>query len=116
MNQITRIDTYHTQWVCFVKLTTEDGSTGWGQTSPFAADLTADLLHRLVAPIVPGKDSSDIEATVRACFREEYVFKFRGTFLCRAICGIDTALWDLRGKREARSVCELLGGSPRAAP
>jgi L-alanine-DL-glutamate epimerase-like enolase superfamily enzyme len=103
-------------FVCFVKLTAEDGSTGWGQTSPFGADLTADLLHRLVAPIALGKDSTEIESTVRSCFRERFVFKFRGTFLCRAVCGIDTALWDLAGKRENKSVCELLGGAPRPIP
>ena len=114
--KIVRIDSYHTPWVCFVKVTAEDGSVGWGQTSPFAADMTADLLHRLVAPIAVGKDSADIESTIRSCFREEYIFKFRGTFLCRAVCGVDTALWDLRGKREGRSVCELLGGSPRKIP
>ena len=27
--------------------------------------------------------------------------------------GLDTALWDLRGKLEGKSVCELLGGTPR---
>ena len=114
--KIVRIDSYHTAWVCFVKVTVEDGSVGWGQTSPFAADMTADLLHRLVAPIAVGKDSADIESTIRSCFREQYIYKFRGTFLCRAVCGVDTALWDLRGKREGRSVCELLGGSPRKIP
>jgi L-alanine-DL-glutamate epimerase-like enolase superfamily enzyme len=78
--------------------------------------MTAEFLYRLVAPIALGKDSTDIESTVRACFREQNIFKFRGTFLCRAVCGIDTALWDLRGKREGKPVCELLGGSPRAIP
>ena len=27
--------------------------------------------------------------------------------------GLDTALWDLRGKLEDKSVCELIGGTPR---
>jgi L-alanine-DL-glutamate epimerase-like enolase superfamily enzyme len=26
--------------------------------------------------------------------------------------GLDTALWDMRGKREGKSVCELIGGTP----
>ena len=29
------------------------------------------------------------------------------------MAGLDTALWDLRGKRAGKSVCELLGGKPR---
>ena len=33
--------------------------------------------------------------------------------LRRALAGLDTALWDLRGKLEGKSVCELLGGTPR---
>ena len=78
--------------------------------------MTADLLHRVVAPIALGKDGADIESTIRSCFREQYIYKFRGTFLCRAVCGVDTALWDLRGKREGKSVCELLGSSPTAIP
>jgi len=71
--KIVRVDSYHTPWVCFVKVTAEDGSVGWGQTSPFAADMTADLLHRLVAPIAVGKDSAYIESTIRSCFREDYI-------------------------------------------
>jgi len=35
-----------------------------------------------------------------------------GSHLYRAIGGLDTALWDLRGRLEALPVCTLLGGSP----
>ena len=37
--------------------------------------------------------------------------EFLGSYLARALAGVDTALWDLRGKREGKSVCELAGGS-----
>ena len=46
-----------------------------------------------------------------ASFEREH--KFPGSYLYRAIGGIDTALWDLRGRVEGKSVCELLGGTPR---
>ena len=36
--------------------------------------------------------------------------------ICIALAGLDTALWDLRGKRARKSVCELLGGTPRSYP
>jgi L-alanine-DL-glutamate epimerase-like enolase superfamily enzyme len=39
--------------------------------------------------------------------------KFPGSYLCRALGGLDTALWDLHGKRQGKTVCELLGGKPR---
>ena len=41
----------------------------------------------------------------------ELEHKFRGSHLFRALAGLDTALWDLRGKVEGRSVRELLGGT-----
>ena len=44
-------------------------------------------------------------------FEKEH--KFPGSYLCRAVCGVDTALWDLHGKLQGKTVCELLGGRPR---
>jgi L-alanine-DL-glutamate epimerase-like enolase superfamily enzyme len=41
-------------------------------------------------------------------------YKFPGSYVCRALAGVETALWDLRGKRESKSVCELLGGPSNA--
>ena len=38
--------------------------------------------------------------------------KFPGSYLCRAVAGLDTALWDLKGRLEERPVVALLGGSP----
>ena len=38
--------------------------------------------------------------------------KFPGSYLRRAIGGLDTALWDLHGKLAGKSVCELIGGQP----
>ena len=38
--------------------------------------------------------------------------KFPGSYLCRAMTGLDTALWDMAGKRAKKSVCELIGGTP----
>src|SRR5690606_38858730 len=39
-----------------------------------------------------------------------------GTYVCRALAGVDTAIWDLQGKLAGKSVCELLGGTPRPFP
>ena len=36
--------------------------------------------------------------------------------MCRALAGVDTALWDLWGRLEGKSVCTLLGGEPRPFP
>jgi L-alanine-DL-glutamate epimerase-like enolase superfamily enzyme len=38
--------------------------------------------------------------------------KFPGSYLRRAMAGLDTAIWDLRGKQQGVPVATLLGGSP----
>ena len=68
-------------------------------------------MHRQVAPHALGADAADIDALVDLIPEREH--KFPGSYLRRAIGGLDTALWDLRGRLEGKSVCELLGGTPR---
>jgi L-alanine-DL-glutamate epimerase-like enolase superfamily enzyme len=112
--KITRIETFARQQLAIVRITTEDGSEGIGQLSPYNADIAATVLHRQVAPHVIGKDANNIDAIVDRCFEANH--KFPWSYVARAVTGIDTALWDWRGKREGKSVCELLGGKPTAIP
>src|SRR3546814_267104 len=42
--------------------------------------------------------------------------KFPWSFVCRALAGIDTALWDLYGQITQKPVAVLLGGSVRPIP
>ncbi len=109
--KISRIETFCSAYIGFVRATSEDGCQGWGQVSPYHADITSLILHRQVAPWALGCDAEDIAGLITAIPLREH--KFPGSYLCRAMAGLDTALWDLRGRREGRSVCELLGGTPR---
>ena len=109
--KIRSIETFCNQFVGFVRVTADDGSQGWGQVSAYNADITSLIVHRQIAPWVLGRDALDIRALIEDIPRREH--KFPGSYLCRAMCGLDTALWDLRGKIEGKSVCELLGGTPR---
>ncbi len=108
--KIKSIETFASEYVGFVRVTTDSGHQGWGQVSTYNADITAQIVHRQVAPWCLGHDASDIEALVDAIPEREH--KFPGSYLCRATCGLDTALWDLRGKIEKKSVTELIGGTP----
>ena len=108
--KIQRLETFSDEFVCFVRVTLEDGSRGWGQTAPYHADITARVVHRQVAPWVLGEDCTDIDALGDRVMEREH--KFPGSYLRRAFGGVDTALWDCRGKREGKSVCELIGGTP----
>jgi L-alanine-DL-glutamate epimerase-like enolase superfamily enzyme len=111
MPRINKLETYANEFVCFVKVTTDTGAVGWGQTSTYNADITATIFHRQVAPWALGADALDIAALVDLVERREH--KFPGSYRCRALAGLDTALWDLRGRLEGKPVVELLGGKPR---
>nr|WP_298686012.1 mandelate racemase/muconate lactonizing enzyme family protein [uncultured Dongia sp.] len=112
--KIKTLETFSNQAVGFVRVTTDDGRQGWGQVSTYNADITCQIFHRQVARYALGADALDIETLVTAIPEREH--KFPGSYLMRALTGLDTALWDLRGKIEGKSVCELLGGKPRPFP
>ena len=112
--KIASIETFSTEDVAFVRVTTDDKAAGWGQISPYNADIAATVMHRQVAPHALGADAADIDALVDLIPEREH--KFPGSYLRRALGGLDTALWDLRGRLEGKSVCELLGGEPRRFP
>ena len=108
---IQSLETFSTRDVGFVRVTAADGATGWGQLSTYNSDITAQVFHRQIAPHALSRDAGAIESLVDSIPEREH--KFPGSYLCRAIAGLETALWDLRGKREEKSVCRLLGGEPR---
>jgi L-alanine-DL-glutamate epimerase-like enolase superfamily enzyme len=110
--KIASVESFANEHVALVRVRTDDGAEGWGQVAPYHADITTQVLHRQVAPHALGCDALDVEALVDEIPEREH--KFPGSHLYRAIGGLDTALWDLRGKLEGKSVCELLGGRPRA--
>ncbi|MDP9200302.1 MAG: mandelate racemase/muconate lactonizing enzyme family protein [Pseudomonadota bacterium] len=107
--RIQRLETFCNAFVGFVRVTAEDGTIGWGQLSTYNTDITAHVFHRQVAPWALGKDAFDIAALVDTIPEREH--KFPGSYLYRAIAGLDTALWDWRGRREGKPVAVLLGGS-----
>lgn len=112
--KIKSLETFTNQYVGFVRVTTDDGRQGWGQVSTYNADITCQIFHRQIARYALGADALDIAALTDTIPEKEH--KFPGSYLMRALTGLDTALWDLRGKIEGKSVCELLGGKPRPFP
>jgi L-alanine-DL-glutamate epimerase-like enolase superfamily enzyme len=112
--KIKCIETFSNEYVGFVRVTSETGLQGWGQVANYNADITCLVLHRQIAPWAIGHDALDIDSLISAIPEREH--KFPGSYLFRALAGVDTALWDLRGKLEGKSVCELLGGRPRRMP
>jgi L-alanine-DL-glutamate epimerase-like enolase superfamily enzyme len=109
--KIASLETFTDRFVCFVRVTSDSGAIGWGQTSNYNADITAQIFHRQVAPWALGASALEIDALVERI--EEREHKFPGSYRCRALAGLDTALWDLRGRLEGKPVVELLGGRVR---
>jgi L-alanine-DL-glutamate epimerase-like enolase superfamily enzyme len=108
--RIDRIETFSTEFVGFVRITTETGAMGWGQVSTYNSDITSTVLHRQVAPWVLGVEFEDIDALTDRVIEREH--KFPGSYMKRALGGLDTAIWDCRGKETGLPVVSLLGGTP----
>ncbi|MBC7738196.1 MAG: mandelate racemase/muconate lactonizing enzyme family protein [Candidatus Saccharibacteria bacterium] len=108
--KITKLETFGNLFVTFTRVTTETGATGWGQLSTYNADITTAVFHRQIARHAIGTNVDDMEDTLDLIGEREH--KYPGPYLCRAQTGLDTAIWDLRGKLAGKPVVELLGGTP----
>ena len=106
--KIAKIETFSQQNIAAVKVTTNNGQSGWGQISTYNSDLAATVLHRNLAHMVLGRDAADIDEIVDRCV--EGNLKYPWSYVNRALGGIDTAIWDLYGRIKGKPVCELLGG------
>ena len=111
MQTIERLETFADEFTCFVRVTDSEGAHGWGQCANYNADLTAQVFHRQIVPWALGADTADTAALADRIERREH--KYPGSYLMRALAGLDTALWDLRGRRAGLPVVSLLGGRPR---
>jgi mannonate dehydratase len=95
-----------------VKITTEDGVSGIGDATLNGRELAvASYLTEHVLPILIGRDAARIEDTWQYLYRGAYWR--RGPVTMTAIAGVDTALWDIKGKVAGLPLFELLGGRCR---
>jgi L-alanine-DL-glutamate epimerase-like enolase superfamily enzyme len=108
--KIKKLETFCNEFVGFVRATSETGAQGWGQVSTYNADITCEIFHRQVARHALGTDELEFADTLNLISEREH--KYPGSYLRRAMTGLDTALLDLRGKLEGKPVTTLLGGSP----
>ena len=93
-----------------VKLTTDDGLVGWGESCTAADTAGIESAIRAMAPFVVGRDPWQTEAIARDIFvRAAWQFQpMTGNF---AFAGIDMALWDLCGKACGQPLYRLFGGA-----
>lgn len=98
------IFTYHLRESLFIKLTTDSGLVGWGETYPMGGVEAA--IRDVLAPLLVGRDPLDLrqlhEQMPRATFDNGF-----------AVGGVDLALHDVRGKALGVPVHVLYGGAVR---
>jgi galactonate dehydratase len=97
--------------VRLVKITTDSGISGWGETTlegkPQSVVAAVDELSQYFV----GKDPLRIEHHWQHVYRSAF---FRGgNVLMTALSGIDQALWDISGKHYGVPTHALLGGAVR---
>jgi L-alanine-DL-glutamate epimerase-like enolase superfamily enzyme len=99
-----------------VRVTTDDGLTGWGESFGFRAVASAKLaIDRLIAPLCIGRDATRIEPLMLEVQKKLHVFG-RGGALAFGISAIDIALWDIAGKAANMPLSRLLGGGAADLP
>ena len=108
--KIRKLETFCNEFVGFVRVTADTGDQGWGQVSTYNSDITCEIFHRQVARHALGTDALDFADTLEIISEREH--KYPGSYLRRAMTGLDTALLDLRGKLEGKPVTALFGGTP----
>ena len=93
-----------------VKVTTDQGLEGWGETFGFRAVPSAKLaIDELIAPLCVGQDATQIAPLMLEIQKKLHVFGRSGP-LMYGISAVDIALWDVAGKAANVPVYRLLGG------
>ena len=97
--------------VRLVKVTTDNGLVGWGETTLEGKPKSVHAAVEELADYLIGKDPLRIEHHWQHIYRSAF---FRGgNVLMTALSGIDQALWDIAGKYYNAPTYKLLGGAVR---
>lgn len=94
-----------------VKVTTEDGIHGWGESGLSAREEAVVAAVEHFSRFLIGKDSRQIGRIWQETYRSQYFEG--GRVLTSAMSAIDIALYDILGKRLDVPVYQLLGGKQR---
>ena len=94
-----------------VKVTTDNGLVGWGETTLEGKPKSTWAAVEELAEYLIGKDPLRIEHHWQHIYRS--AFYRGGNVLMTALSGIDQALWDIAGKHFGVPVYALLGGAVR---
>lgn len=101
----------------FVKVMTDDGLVGWGESHHGRAHLAiAALVNTTLKGLVLGMDATDVNGVWSRIYKFQLGSHGMGAACAMAMSGIDIALWDIRGKAVGWPIYKLLGGNARDIP
>ena len=100
-----------------VKVTTEDGVTGWGEAHHGRCPgAVAHIVNTTLKTCVVGQDAHDVTGIWKRMYERQLGSHGMGAGACLAISGIDMALWDVRAKAFGVPLYRLLGGTSKPIP
>ena len=100
-----------------VKVTTDDGVVGWGESHHGRAPgAVAHLVNTTLRQLVLGMDPADVVGVWGRIYKMQLGSHGMGAGTALAMSGIDQALWDIRGKVTGWPLYRLLGGTSRSIP
>jgi galactonate dehydratase len=94
----------------FVRITTDSGLIGTGQTACWGYPSAVDQVVQTFRRYLIGQDPLRIEHHWQYLYR---MAPFRGSVLSGAVSAVDIALWDVKGQHYQAPIWELLGGRCR---
>jgi L-alanine-DL-glutamate epimerase-like enolase superfamily enzyme len=94
-----------------------EGLVGHGYTYTIGKGGRAirSLIDHDIAPVVLGRDASDIEGIWKLLW-QRLLYVGRGGLAAFAVAALDVALWDLRGLAAGKPLYAVIGAAPRAIP
>jgi galactonate dehydratase len=95
----------------FVKIETSDGTVGWGDCTDWGSPRPVVAMVERMAEVIIGRDPLAAEAIWWDL--DTMSVRHTGGIAYKAMSGIDSALWDIRGKVLNAPVWQLLGGKLR---
>jgi galactonate dehydratase len=96
-------DRYYT----FCKITTDENIVGWGDGTEYFTPKSVASNITDFGRLIIGEDPRNIEKIWQLCWRSAWT---GGKDLSAALCAIESALWDIKGKLYGVPAIELMGG------
>ncbi|WP_206928895.1 mandelate racemase/muconate lactonizing enzyme family protein [Roseococcus thiosulfatophilus] len=100
-----------------VKVTTEDGIVGWGESHHGRAHTAiAKLIETTLRQLVLGMDAFDTTGIWARIYKYQLASHGMGAGCAMAMSGLDMAIWDAKAKALKLPLYRLLGGARRPIP